>query len=368
MIDTHQENGEIDDERKTFDIPLEVLDKYFGPQNLFITSMQKSESNLLIEFNRQLKDTYFSIFHEGDESFPKYMLQIPVLRDMMTVLEEDLSKFKFTKVFEFESFIDTVILFAMQSLKEFNRAKKQAYVTMRSRIKDLSLQSIQRNIEFLTKDERMAFIMRNEDNLGRIIEEIVEFDIKKDDSEAILNFSLDLCQFIKIQHRKRSIQLLMNQISNVFKTAFNECLEPFRDLMHYMSQSNLKILEDLHQQIQEDKIEEQDIFEKQMNMFFSQLSNQISKFIWVNRTIMTKLKKLLMENAVASIMEDIERLPDTDRDQFMMNHQEMLEKAMADGDYIDFKVFDIDLLLEKQRELVKNLQLRDNVWFIHFRD
>lgn len=62
---------------------------------------------------------------------------------------------------------------------------------------------------------------------------------------------------------------------------------------------------------------------------------------------MLKMKRVLLEQAVASILEDVERLPVKDRDAFMSNHQKMLEKAMIDTELINFKVFDIDQVFEK---------------------
>ena len=81
------------------------------------------------------------------------------------------------------------------------------------------------------------------------------------------------------------------------------------------------------------------------------------------------MKKVLLERAITSILEDLERLPAQDRDSFMANNQALLEKAMSmDSDFIDFKLFDIDLIIEKQREMVRQLYRRDQIWFQHFRD
>ena len=48
-------------------IPPEILERYFGPQNLFQLSMTKTDFNLQIEFNRILKDVYFQLFHGQDD-------------------------------------------------------------------------------------------------------------------------------------------------------------------------------------------------------------------------------------------------------------------------------------------------------------
>ncbi len=55
----------------------------------------------------------------------------------------------------------------------------------------------------------------------------------------------------------------------------------------------------------------------------------------------------------------MERLPEEDRDEFIRNHKEMLEKALAEGDRINFKVFDIDAVIEKERMMIRTLYKRD---------
>ena len=54
------------------------------------------------------------------------------------------------------------------------------------------------------------------------------------------------------------------------------------------------------------------------------------------------MKRCILEKSLASILEDVERLPAQDRDEYIKNHQKVLELAMEEVEYIDFKKFDID--------------------------
>ena len=80
---------------------------------------------------------------------------------------------------------------------------------------------------------------------------------------------------------------------------------------------------------------------------------------------MIKLKRHLIVNSVMSIFEDLERLPYEDKEEFMKTHQSMLRETMYDPDIIDFKLIDIDAVLDKERTLVRTLYKRDSYWFSH---
>ena len=76
----------------------------------------------MIKLNQVLKETYFSLFFDND-LFPSFARKIPEIEDLLKVFEEDMSAFKFEKIFEFESFIDTILLFALQYFESLNSIK-----------------------------------------------------------------------------------------------------------------------------------------------------------------------------------------------------------------------------------------------------
>eukprot|EP00347_Sterkiella_histriomuscorum_P024569 403330661 len=300
--------------------------------------MSKTEQNVVIEFNRVLKETYFTLFHQNtitsiapssypqttsinsqqskDVGFPQLFLNIPMIQDLKQVFEQDLSAFKFQKVQDFESFIDTILLVSLQTLQECNRAKQFALKSLKQRVREVYLMQVENLFRGLTKEEQIAFFV--------------------------------------LKSRENS---------------FNECLSPFRDYMDLLPPEALKTLTSLHEELLiDDKIPSLDFFIEHMNQFYKQMFDTLHSFVWFMRHTMIKMKRCLLEYAVASILEDVERLPNKDRDLFMASHQQLLEKSLMDTELINFKVYDIDLLIEKQREMVRNLHQRDLIWFQHFRD
>lgn len=75
------------------------------------------------------------------------------------------------------------------------------------------------------------------------------------------------------------------------------------------------------------------------------------------------MKKAILQQAVSSILEDLERLTMSDREQYVEQHKSFFELAMQDLDCIDFGKFDLDKLIDEQRQLIKSLQRRDEMWF-----
>ena len=71
--------------------------------------------------------------------------------------------------------------------------------------------------------------------------------------------------------------------------------------------------------------------------------------------VMVKMKRVILEKAVTSILEDLERLPQADREQYTENNKNLLQNGMQEPQLIDFTVFDIDAIVDQQRALVRSL-------------
>lgn len=91
-------------------------------------------------------------------------------------------------------------------------------------------------------------------------------------------------------------------------------------------------------------------------------------FLEHKRLVLTKMKQAVLERSVASIFEDLDRLPQADREKYTANNKTLLEGVMEDHKSIDFARFDIDRVVEEERHLVRVLRERDLAWFSHFRD
>ena len=92
----------------------------------------KTEQNSLIVFNKVLKEAYFQLFYESEDCFPRYLHLFPELESLIKAFEFDLSEFKFEKVAEFESFVETILLAVIQIFKSFNSFKKEVFAKMRN--------------------------------------------------------------------------------------------------------------------------------------------------------------------------------------------------------------------------------------------
>ena len=174
-LDDEQDEGEFDPAL----IPPEILEKYFGPQNLFGMSMGKTEQNLLIEINRIFKDTYFAIFHDttlrsiqqtGDDSevcgdttdgFPRCFLKVPLIEELLHAFEDQLSTFNFERVSDFESYVDTIVQLSLQFLQQCNLEKKRALDRLKVKVRGRYLEALEGCFNRMSKEQQIAFFVLN---------------------------------------------------------------------------------------------------------------------------------------------------------------------------------------------------------------
>jgi hypothetical protein len=58
----------------TNNIPQEILDKYFGPQDLYMKYSQKKEQNFLQTLHEPFKRAYDALFDSNLLNFPRFLL------------------------------------------------------------------------------------------------------------------------------------------------------------------------------------------------------------------------------------------------------------------------------------------------------
>ena len=78
-------------------IPQEILDKYYGPQNLILFASQKSELQCISCLNELMKRAYQAIFNDFPD-FPSFLLDgsiNPSQKSLIIALEDSLSQMKF---------------------------------------------------------------------------------------------------------------------------------------------------------------------------------------------------------------------------------------------------------------------------------
>lgn len=93
-------------------IPQEIIEKYMGPQNFLAYFSRKDDAHTLKGLNDILKDAYYSLFCDSTD-VPEVFLNgelNPEMRMLRDILETDFSAHQLTSIFEFESFIDNLLL------------------------------------------------------------------------------------------------------------------------------------------------------------------------------------------------------------------------------------------------------------------
>ena len=106
-------------------------------------------------------------------------------------------------------------------------------------------------------------------------------------------------------------------------------------------------------------------FSEILDQFFLRIVPCFEQLLTYKKQVLLKMKRVLVEKAVQSILEDLERLPQADRVMYTENHKTLFNTAMQDPEFIDFGNFDIDLVIEQWLALAKTLQRRDEAWFSH---
>jgi hypothetical protein len=103
-------------------IPQEILDKYFGQQDLYMKYSQKKEQNFLQSLHEPFKRAYDALFDSNLLNFPRFLLDGgPQHHSLMEVMQQDLMECRFNSVCEFESFIDTMLTSGVAfSIKEMS--------------------------------------------------------------------------------------------------------------------------------------------------------------------------------------------------------------------------------------------------------
>ncbi len=101
------------------------------------------------------------------------------------------------------------------------------------------------------------------------------------------------------------------------------------------------------------------MFEVALSKFYESICVKIEDFIFLKKNIMSKLKRLLLQKSLESILLDMERLPDCEREEFLKNHETMIQTAMQEPEFINFQLFDLDAMIDTQKTLTSFLWNRD---------
>jgi len=104
--------------------------------------------------------------------------------------------------------------------------------------------------------------------------------------------------------------------------------------------------------------------------FYQELVRRFEKVSEQRKLVMKKVKRRVVERATISILEDMERMTQQERQVYLEARRDLMEQVLTrDPDYIDFdKRVDIDRVIEEQRMLTRAMHRRDEIWFGHFRD
>lgn len=162
---------------------------------------------------------------------------------------------------------------------------------------------------------------------------------------------------------------LHRAINTELRRALDYILAPLYDVLLMLPTEQQNVLKSLSNLIDDDYFSSMYEFKEILDTsFFIPLFTMFGDLLKYKHLVMVKMKRVILEKAVTSILEDLERLPQADREQYTENNKNLLQNGMQEPQLIDFTVFDIDAIVDQQRALVRSLQHRDEVWFNHFRD
>ena len=74
MFNYSRDSDKLITASNTTKIPLEILDKYFGPQDLYMKYSQKKEQNFLQSLHEPFKRAYDALFDSNLLNFPRFLL------------------------------------------------------------------------------------------------------------------------------------------------------------------------------------------------------------------------------------------------------------------------------------------------------
>jgi hypothetical protein len=86
----------------------------------------------------------------------------PDLPPLMRACENDLSNFKFGKVYEFEAFIDNLMLYIYQAYDNLINNKIKVMKKARDNLEDLCIDVFIEAMKMMDREQKLTFIAKNE--------------------------------------------------------------------------------------------------------------------------------------------------------------------------------------------------------------
>ena len=149
----------------------------------------------------------------------------------------------------------------------------------------------------------------------------------------------------------------------------NDSLLPLTPHLSTLPPALLSILHTAHDLLSDQYFSSLASFLEVFNRFYLELASRFETLIKYRQLVMTKVRRRVVERATISILEDLERVTQEDRDSYWLTRKELMDQVITrDPDYIQYGRVDIDRVIEEQRQLTRTLHRRDEMWFSHFRD
>ncbi len=252
---------------------------------------------------------------------------------------------RFTSVSEFESFVDTLLASGVASnIQEMCREKDRAIEKGIKRVKKMCFEFASQMIESDgTKDLLLHLITKNEFELMTLTS--CGINTKELNFNLSFGFTQKMCQILDEYEGAKTHDSFKRDLNAEFGIIVHQALLPLRDHMGSFPASILAILDTLNELLNDHHFESLTGLLEIFDHFYVHVASLYQELLVFKRQTFTKMKQCLVEMALASIVEDLERVTEEEAQGFRESRREMLSQAsMMD---VNFAKFDVDEIIEE---------------------
>ena len=166
-----------------------------------------------------------------------------------------------------------------------------------------------------------------------------------------LNFNLSfgftqkMCQILDEYEGAKTHDSFKRDLNAEFGIIVHQALLPLKDHMGSFPASILAILDTLNELLNDHHFESLTGLLEIFDHFYVHVASLYQELLVFKRQTFTKMKQCLVEMALASIVEDLERVTEEEAQGFRESRREMLSQAsMMD---VNFAKFDVDEIIEE---------------------
>ena len=138
-----------------------MLERYLYQSEIFTALLKRTPADIYDEVNRCLKTCFTKLFYQNKEASELFHSDV-FARSQLVMLEQQLKMKEFTRVDDFEAFIDSFEHWSLTQVSNLNRFKKEEFARSHKKLSELSASSIERSLVRMSVEERKHFILKNQ--------------------------------------------------------------------------------------------------------------------------------------------------------------------------------------------------------------